>query len=380
MSNLVLYRKYRPQKFSEVVGQDHVTTTLLNAIKTGKIAHAYLFTGPKGCGKTTVARLLAKAVNCEKKESPEPCNKCFSCAEIINGRAMDIIEIDAASHRGIDEIRDLREGIRFGPAKLKYKVFILDEAHQLTSGAANALLKMLEEAPSHVIFILATTEPQKMIPTIISRCQRFDFRKIEGGKMKERLKKIIKNEGVSVEEGVLSMVVTVAGGSLRDAESVLSQILSFVPQGNVIKKEDVKSLLGVIEKSLIGDFLDLLLKDKAIEALKLMDSAFEQGIGVETFYENIVYYLREMMVVKIISTDKESKQVQSVIKSLLVGLTKEDIERIEEQVKDISAEDIKKMINSFFEAGERIKYSPLPRLPLEVAVAEITEILRKEEK
>ncbi len=377
MSNLVLYRKYRPQKFSEVVSQEHVTTTLLNAISSDKIAHAYLFCGPRGCGKTTIARLLAKAANCEKKDSPEPCGKCSSCVEIAENRSMDIIEIDAASHRGIDEIRELREGARFGPTKSKYKVFILDEAHQLTSGAENALLKILEEAPSHVIFILATTEPQKVSTTIISRCQRFDFKKITTPEMVKRLEKMVKKEGVDVDKEVLSIIAGVSSGSLRDGESLLSQILSFVPENTTVKKEDVKNLLGIVERGSTTEFIDCLLKDKATDALKIMEDSFNQGVSPEAFYLNVINYLREMMILKIVDERSEESGAQSLMNSLLTKLTKEEVEKVKEQIKGVDIGEIKEMIDCFFSAGERIRYSPIPHLPLEVAVAEISQNLRK---
>jgi DNA polymerase III subunit gamma/tau len=380
MSEMVLYRKYRPQNFSQVVGQDHVTSTLKNAISTGRIAHAYLFCGPRGSGKTTVARLLSKAINCEDKSTPEPCNKCSSCKDIIDNRAMDIIEIDAASHRGIDEIRELRDGVRFSPSKFKYKVFILDEAHQLTSGAANAFLKILEEAPSHVVFILATTEPQKMIPTIISRCQRFDFRKISVLEISKKLEKIVEKEKIKVSKDVLSMVASLAGGSMRDAESTLSQVLSFVPKEGEINKEDVKSFLGVIEREAVGDFVDFLLKDEAVQALEMLEKMFSQGTSPENFHNNLIYYLREMMVLKIISKTERKDDSKSLISSILVRFTEEEVERIRKQIENLEIDDIKKIIDIFFEAGERIKHSPLPQLPLEVAVAETTETLRKTEK
>ncbi len=376
MSNQVIYRKYRPQRFSEVVGQDHITSTLKNAISRNKISHAYLFCGPKGSGKTTVARILAKAVNCSDPNNGEPCNECTSCEDIIKGSAMDIVEIDAASHRGIDEIRELREGVRFSPNNLNYKIFILDEAHQLTSGAANALLKMLEEAPSHAIFILATTEPQKMIPTIISRCQRFDFHKISVRTMMERFHEITKKEGVHPEEGVLSMIASAAGGSLRDGESTLSQVLSLAPESGEIKKDDVKNLLGVVEREMIGDFVDSLIKGNAVEAIKKMQDAFSQGTDIEAFYEDLMHYVREMMVLKVLSGAEEKEEAKSLRESLLVKLTQEEIERIKEQVRDLEKEDIRMMVDSFLEAGERIKYSPIPQLPLEVAAAEISEGLR----
>jgi len=202
MENLVLYRKYRPQSFADVIGQEHVTVTIANEIKSGHVAHAYLFSGPRGCGKTTTARIIAKAVNClnRKPDEAEPCNKCANCLEIQSGRAIDLIEIDAASHRGIDDIRELREGIKFAPTKLKYKVFIIDECHQLSKDAANALLKTLEEPPAHAIFILATTELHKILPTILSRCQRFDFHKLALPQLVARLQKLADLEGVRIEK------------------------------------------------------------------------------------------------------------------------------------------------------------------------------------
>ncbi|MEA2092751.1 MAG: DNA polymerase III subunit gamma/tau, partial [Patescibacteria group bacterium] len=306
------------------------------------------------------------------------CNKCSACKDIMDNRAMDIVEIDAASHRGIDEIRELRDNVYFAPSKLKYKVFILDESHQLTSGAANAFLKILEEAPSHVIFILATTEPQKMISTIISRCQRFDFRKISVLEITKKLEKIVKKEKGKVEKEVLSMIASLAGGSMRDAESTLSQVLSFAPKDGAIKKEDVKSFLGIVEREVIGDFIDALLQDKAVEALDLLEKVLSQGTSSENFYSNLIYYLREMMVLKIIS--QKASDTESLTSSLLIKFTEEEVERIRKQIEPLSTDDIKKIIDSFFEAGERIKYSPLPQLPLEVAVAETTEILRKRKK
>ncbi len=380
MSNLVLYRKYRPQKFAEVVGQPHVVTTIINAISQEKIAHAYLFCGPRGCGKTTIARLLAKAVNCEKKDSPEPCNQCSSCKEIIENRAIDIVEIDAASHRGIDEVREIRESVRFSPTKLKYKVFILDESHQLTSGAENALLKVLEEAPEHVIFVLATTEPHKMTSTVVSRCQRFDFRKITAKEIVERLKKIAKKEGYKAEEEALLMIASSAGGSLRDAVGLLSQVLAFIKEGDILKKEDVKDLLGVVEKQIIGDFIDFLIKEEAIEAINLIEDALNQGVDAENFYDNLIYYLRETMILKIVSKESDEEKRKSLTQALLSVLTKEEIDRMKEQAEKLKLEEIKKIIDIFFDAGTRIKHSPIPQLPLEVAVAEIVENLKKIEK
>ena len=230
MSELVLYRKYRPQSFADFVGQEHIVKTITNALAMGRVAHAYLFCGPRGVGKTTIARILAKAANCEnrKKDDYEPCNKCLACQEINQGKSLDIIEIDAASHTGVDDIRELRDGIRFSPTRLRYKVFIIDEVHQLSKAAFNALLKTLEEPPEYAIFILATTEIHKVPETIISRCQKFDFHRLSMEKIIERLAKIAKSEGVKIEKPALEMVAMNAEGGMRDAESLLGQIMAFL--------------------------------------------------------------------------------------------------------------------------------------------------------
>ncbi len=369
MSKQVLYRKYRPQKFSDVIEQEHVVRTLLNALSSGSVAHAYLFCGPKGSGKTTMARLLAKAVNCKDDKSPEPCNKCSSCKEIIEGNAVDLMEIDAASHRGIENIRELRDGIRFSPSRMKYRIFILDEAHQLTSGAANALLKILEESPSHAMFILATTEAHKMIPTIISRCQRFDFRKITVPCMVKRMKGIVKKEGVRADEDSLRIIAGAAGGSMRDGESLLSQVLSFTSEGGEIKKEDVKDLLGVVEKQVVSSFVEAVISGDAENSLSVIGDILDRGVDPEEFHENLISYLREMMILKIVSGNKSG----AVYEALMTTLTREEIEEMEKQVKRVSEESVREMIDIFLEAGERVKYSPIPHLPLEVATAKIAE-------
>ncbi len=372
-----LYRKYRPQNFSDVIGQDHVVRTLLNEISSDSVSHAYLFCGPKGSGKTTMARLLAKAVNCEDKRGPEPCNKCASCREIIEGRAVDIMEVDAASHRGIDDIREIREGIRFSPSRLKYRLFILDEAHQLTSGAANALLKTLEEAPSHAIFILATTEAHKMIQTIISRCQRFDFRKLTVPEMVERMKKIAKNEGFGADEEALKIIAVSSGGSMRDAEGLLSQVISFASGEEGITREDVKELLGVVEKQVISSFINTLIEGNGKEALTVMSNLFSQGVDPEEFHENLMRYLREMIILKIVSGKGERSG--PVYDALRVALTNEEIENMEKQTEKMSEKTMEEVINIFLEAGSKVKYSPIPQLPLEVAAVNVSERFLKRE-
>lgn len=366
-NNLVLYRKYRPQRFSEVIGQEHVVKTLTNAISSGIISHAYLFSGPRGSGKTTIARLLAKALNCEnrKEGTAEPCNKCSSCLEIAENRAIDLIEIDAASHRGIDEIRELKDGIQFAPTKSKYKVFIIDESHQLTKEAANALLKTLEEPPSHAIFILATTEVYKMIPTIISRCQRFDFRKLTLQEIIKRLEFVAEKEGVKIEKPALELIALNAEGSVRDAEGLLGQILTFedISQNKrEIKAEEVKDLLGLVEINLISRFCDFLIQKKVAEAINFLSEITEKGADLQEFSKALVNYLRQALILKIGGTQ--------VANPIVAGLTKEEFQKLQSQTENLKEEEIRHILNLFLEAENKIKYSSIPQLPLELAIIE----------
>lgn len=366
--NLVLYRKYRPKTFSEVVGQEHVVKTLTNAISKGMVSHAYLFHGPRGSGKTTIARLLAKAVNCERRKEKEyePCNKCLSCQEINEGRSLDLIEIDAASNRGIDEIRELRDGIKFVPTRSKYKVFIIDESHQLTKEAANALLKILEEPPSHVIFILATTEIHKMIPTILSRCQRFDFKKLTVSEIIKKLEFISKNEKINIEKEALELIALNSEGSIRDAESILDQAISFLGTSKKIKAEDIKNLLGTIETKVIGDLIDLILEKKAKEGIELLNEILEKGYDAKEILNSIIEYLREAMLLKINPILENS---------LLSSFTKEEKEKLLFQIEKREEEDFKKLIKIFLEAEGRMKLSPIPQLPLEIAILEACKMM-----
>ena len=368
MENLVLYRKYRPQLFSEIVGQEHIVKTLENAISKEMISHAYLFAGPRGSGKTTIARLLAKSANCKnrKKGEFEPCNKCSSCQEMKSGRSMDLIEIDAASHRGIDEIRELRDGIKFSPVKEKYKVFILDESHQLSKDAVNALLKTLEEPPSHAIFILATTEIHKVIPTIISRCQRFDFRRLSLEEIVRRLKFICKKEGVKIEDSALNLIALNSGGSIRDAESLLDQFLTYSGSfkgDKIIEAKDIKELLGVADNILISNFVEFLADNKGKEAIDLLNESIEKGYDPLEFSRSLIRYLRQTMILKI---------SLSLLNPVIIGLTKEEQEKIMELSAKFSKEKIHRALNLFLEAENRIKYSSIPQLPIELAVIDIT--------
>ncbi len=366
--SLVLYRKYRPQTFSEIIGQEHIVQTLTNAISAGLISHAYLFAGPRGSGKTTLARLLAKAANCEnrKEGKAEPCNQCSSCLEISQGRSLDLIEIDAASHRGIDEIRELRDGIRFVPTRSKYKVFILDEAHQLTKEAANALLKTLEEPPGHAIFILATTEIHKMIPTIISRCQRFDFRKLTVPEIIKRLKIISDKEGVKIEEPALELIALNSGGSIRDGESMLDQALTFAGAlGREIKAEDIKDLLGLVEISLVSEFCDFLCQKKVPDALNFLNEIAEKGSDLQGFSKALVSYLRQILILRLVGLS--AKETQNPV---ITGLTDEEFKKLQTQAAKFQEADLRKILNLFLEAENKMKYSSIPQLPLELAIIE----------
>ena len=370
--SLVLYRKYRPQSFFECIGQEHIVKTITNAIAKGMISHAYLFSGPKGTGKTTLARLLAKAVNCQNRKDGdfEPCNKCSSCLEIMKGRAIDLIEIDAASHRGIDDIRELKAGIKFSPTKSKYKVFILDEAHQLSKDAANALLKTLEEPPSHAIFVLATTQIHKVIPTIISRCQRFDFRKLTLPEILKKLIIIIKKENIKIEKPALELIALNAGGSFRDAESLLNQISTLYKDSKKeIKTEDIKDLLGLVEIELVSKFTDFISDKKSFGAIKYLNEILEKGLDLEEFAKTLIGYLRKLLILKIIGEEGSANSFFGY----LSGFTKEEIETIKKQSENFKEKDIRKIIDIFLEAQNKMRYASILQLPLELAIVEICE-------
>lgn len=386
MPNLVLYRKYRPQTFAEIIGQEHVVKTLTNAILSGIISHAYLFYGPRGSGKTTVARLLAKALNCQARQGFEPCNKCSSCLDINESRALDLIEIDAASHRGIDEIRELREGIRFVPTKSKYKIFIIDEAHQLTKEAANALLKTLEEPPSHAIFVLATTEIHKMIPTIVSRCQRFDFRRLTVPEIVKKLEIISQKEKIRIEKPALELIALNSAGSLRDAEGLLDQALTFsgtLGKEKEIKIQDIKDLLGLVGLNLIQNFADFICRKEAAKAIEFLNEKIDQGLDLQEFNRALINYLRQALILKMVgagdnSTPHHFKKRGGLSEELYkdwwgAGLTKEEFQKLQSQIENLKESEIHRILELFLEAEQRMKYSPIQQLPLELAIIEILQ-------
>jgi len=296
MAYTVIARRWRPKRFQDVVGQTHITTTIKNSIKSNRIAHAYLFTGPRGVGKTSLARIFAKALNCKDGPREEPCGVCENCKSIDNNSFVDIIEIDAASARKIEDIRELTETVKYMPMKGKYKVYILDEAHMLTTEARNAFLKTLEEPPGHNIFILATTEVHKIPYTIMSRCQRFDFRRISEKDIVEQLKRICDAEGIGYEVIALEHIANEADGSLRDAESLLDQIISYC--GDFIHERDVIGIIGIIEKDVIYRIVESIFKNNLKKGFEILEAVIDEGYDITQIYNGIVSFFRNLMLVK----------------------------------------------------------------------------------
>jgi len=360
MTYLVTARKWRPSKFSEVVGQEHVTATLLNSLKLGRVAHAYIFAGPRGIGKTTVARILAKAINCLNPQDYEPCNECEMCVEISNGRSIDVLEIDGASNRGIDEVRDLRESVRYTPTKAKYKVYIIDEVHMLTKEAFNALLKTLEEPPPHILFIFATTEPHRVPSTILSRCQRFDFRRIEIQKIIERLKLIAQQDKIQIDDDSLFTIAKKANGSLRDALSIFDQVVSFC--GEKIKFEDVIKALNIIDQEIFFRVTDIV-KEKNIKAgLELVDEITKLGYDFQEFLTGLSEHLRNFLVV-ITTKSTELIEATEYYKSRYIS-----------QANNFTESDIIRMLKIVNDAEASIKWAPQPRLKLEMVITQLASL------
>src|SRR3954462_4027774 len=303
MSYTVLARKYRPQKFSEVIGQEHVTRTLQNAIEQGRTAHGYIFSGHRGIGKTTVARILAAALNCRSKEHPvaEPCGVCESCTEIRAGNAVDVIEIDAATNRGIDEVRELREAARYRPARDRYKIWILDEAHQITDAAFNALLKTLEEPPSHVVFMMATTQPEDIPQTIRSRCQHFNFHAVRFDEAVGQLRDIAEREGIQADVNALALLAEAGDGSMRDALSIMDQAIACC--GTVLTGELVRQLVGAVPAETLEDMLDAIERGSSEEVLRQADRVITEGQSPQHFARQMVRFLRNALVAKVAGPD-----------------------------------------------------------------------------
>lgn len=360
MSYLVLARKYRPQTFDQLVGQDHITRLFKQAIESGRIAHAFLFCGPRGIGKTSCARILAKSLNCQNGPTLTPCGVCFACQEIANGNSFDVIEIDGASNRGIDEIRTLRENVKFAPAYGRYKIYIVDEVHMLTTEAFNALLKTLEEPPSHVKFIFATTEANKVPATILSRCQRFDFKRISVEMTIGNLKDICAKEGLKIDESALFAIAKASQGSMRDALSILDQLSALGEEG--IDSKDVYSMLGIVETELLFSLTDALVAKDCVAALTVFNDIIERGKDIKQLGKDLTEHFRHMMIVKI----------GGPALSHLVDYPAAVKQRLHGQSDKITIGGILKAIELFIEAQETSRVMETLRMPLELAFAKLT--------
>ncbi|MHB9096292.1 MAG: DNA polymerase III subunit gamma/tau [Syntrophales bacterium] len=352
MEYLVLARKWRPQVFEDVLGQEHVVRTLSNAITQERIAHAFLFSGPRGVGKTSIARILAKALNCEQGPTPNPCNVCVHCTEITDGIAMDIREIDGASNRGIDEIRELRENVKFAPASCRYKVYIIDEVHMLTREAFNALLKTLEEPPAHVIFIFATTETHKVPATILSRCQCFDFRRIPPKLIADNLRKIAAAEGIKISNTGLAWIAEAGDGSLRDSQSIFDQVISY--GGFAIEDAAIEELLGRSDRRFLFLLSEAVLARDAGRCLKIIDEAYYAGLDMKFFYQTLLGHFRNLLFVGIAGDGCS-----------LVDLPADEVERLAAQTSGASRETLQRYLEILMTEEENVRRSANARLNLE---------------
>jgi DNA polymerase-3 subunit gamma/tau len=353
MSYFVLARKWRPQTFEEVLGQGHVTKTLQNALKSGRLAHALIFSGPRGVGKTSVARILAKALNCEKGPSDKPCNQCDICREITSGLAVDVQEIDGASNRGIDEIRQLRENIKFMPSMCRYKTYIIDEVHMLTKEAFNALLKTLEEPPSHVYFIFATTEPQRIPPTIHSRCQHYGFRRLSSTELSSHLKKIAKEEGFQLDKDAISLIAKEAEGSVRDSLSLLDQMTAF----GAITEKDVCEAMGIAGSRIIKSITESILSGDANSVIALLDEVYRSGSDIQKFVHDLLTHMRDLVILRECGT----KDAGSLINSDM-----EEMEEMEALSKKYHADTLFQVLDALIKGQELIRKSGTPRISLEI--------------
>jgi DNA polymerase III subunit gamma/tau len=363
MSYKVIARKYRPQTFNEIVGQQHVTKTIANAINSNRVAHAYIFSGVRGVGKTTTARILAKALNCVKGPTADPDGTCDACKEIAEGRSLDVMEIDAASNRGIDQIRELREMVRYAPANSRYKVVILDEAHQLTDEASNALLKTLEEPPDRVVFILATTRAEDLVETIKSRAQLFQFRALSFSEIAEEIERITKEENLKIEPGAVAVLARAAEGSVRDGLSLLEQAISY--SGDVITDLQVRELLGVVAESVLDDLVNAISQQSAEGALSLVHRLIQDGQNLQHFCREAIRHFRNLLVARVCGAESE-----------LVQAPKDERARIAEQAARFTEEDLTRFFNTLMNTDAELRRAPDPRLHLELGLLKMINAKR----
>jgi len=363
MTYQVIARKYRPQRFEDLVGQTHVTETLANAIRLDRVAHAYIFSGARGVGKTTAARILAKALNCEKGATAEPCGKCASCMEIAAGNSLDVIEIDAASNRGIDQIRELREMVRYAPAAARRKIVILDEAHMLTEEASNALLKTLEEPPERVVFVMATTAPEDLADTIRSRAQHFHFRTLTFQEISGRLQEIAAKEGLQIEPGAIAVMARAAEGSLRDALSLLEQARAFC--GEKISDRQVRELLGIVPEEVLDELVGAIAEGSAERALALVHRFQKEGRNLQHFCREAIRHVRNLLMVRVAGADSE-----------LVSATAEQRPRLAKAAALFSEEDLTRYFQILLQTDDDVRRKPDERVHLEMGLLRLVNAAR----
>ncbi len=369
MDYQVSARKYRPGTFDDVIGQSHVVQTLMNSIATKRIAHAFLFSGTRGVGKTTVARILAKALNCEQGPTGTPCNTCANCREITQGTSVDVVEIDGASNTSVDDVREIRENVKFTPFRGQYRVYIIDEVHMLSNSAFNALLKTLEEPPSHVVFIFATTEIHKIPATILSRCQHYNFRRISKAEIVQRLRHVADQDGLTIEDRSLMALARASEGSMRDGLSLLDQIIAF--GGNTIRHEDLETLLGAVPQERIRAMVEAVIQQDSAKALQVIAALLDQGHDVRAYCADLVEYVRNMLVAAVVPSGPELRS--------LIEATEEDLTQLARDAERFTVEQLQELFRMYAAAEDSLRVSAHPRFVLETAAVRATRLLRTAE-